>query len=111
MKITLCGSMLFYKKMKSLQETLISFGHEVKIPQLALEVPKNYGGGKEVYFGQFIEDNGGIDAYPTGDKIWDLKEGAIRDHLDKNDVSSQLSYKQEIMGMKPRFLNGDIKNL
>lgn len=28
-----------------------------------------------------------------------------------NPVSSELSYKQEIMGMKPVFLNGDLKKI
>jgi hypothetical protein len=122
----------------------------VKIPELALEVPKEFGAGKKVYFGGYIESNGGIDAFPAGHALWDLKEGAIRDHYEKidwcdailavnhdkrgitgyiggntlieigvafylhkpiyilNSVSSELSYKQEIMGMKPILLNGDV---
>lgn len=150
MKITLCGSMAFYEEMQLIQEKLLALGHEVKIPELALEVPEEFGGGKKVYFGQYIEQNGGIDAFPVGDKIWDLKEGAIRDHYEKidwadgivvvnhekrrvggyiggntlieigvafylkkviyllNPVSSELSYKQEILGMKPVLLNDDL---
>ena len=150
MKITVCGSIGFYKEMESARDELVRFGHEVKIPELALEVPKEFGSGKKVYFGQFIEQNGGIDAFPAGHKIWDLKEGAINDHYEKidwgdailvvnhekrdiagyiggntlieigvafylkkkiyilNPVSSELSYKQEIMGMKPIIINGDL---
>lgn len=150
MKITICGSIAFYKEMELSRDELIRRGHEVKIPELALEVPEEFGAGKKIYFGSFIEQNGGIDAFPPGHKIWDLKEGAIRDHYEKidwgdailvinpekrgisgyiggntlieigiafylkkpifilNPVSSELSYKQEITGMKPTILNGDL---
>jgi hypothetical protein len=150
MKITLCGSIGFYKEMEAARDQLLGLGHEVKISELALETPAEYGGGKKVYFGKYIEDNGGIDAFPAGNKIWDLKEGAIRDHYEKidwgdailvineekrgiagyiggntlieigvafyskkpiyilNPVSSELSYKVEILGMKPIMLNGDL---
>ena len=135
--------------MESVRDQLIKIGHEVKIPELALEAPQEFGGDKKVYFGKFIEDNGGIDAFPVGHAIWDQKESAIKDHYEKidwcdailvineekrgikgyvggntlieigvafylkkqifimNDVSSQLSYKQEILGMKPTVLNGN----
>ena len=150
MKITVCGSIGFYTEMESARNQLISLGHEVKIPELALETPLEFGGGKKVYFGKFIEENGGIDAFPAGHEIWSLKEGAINDHYQKIDwadsilvineekrgikgyiggntlieigvafyqkkpiyilnlVSSELSYKQEIMGMKPIMLEGEL---
>ena len=153
MKITICGSIGFYTKMELTREELIKQGHEVKIPELALEVPEDFGGGKKVYFGKYIEENGGIDAFPAGHTVWDMKEGAIRDHYEKidwseailvineekrgvagyiggntlieigvafylhkpiyilNPVSSDLLYKQEIMGMKPLFLNGDLNSI
>ncbi len=151
MRITVCGSIGFYKEMEAIRDELIGLGHEVKIPELTLEVPEEFGGGKKVYFGEYIEKNGGIDSFAADHKIWDLKEGAINDHFEKinwgeailvvnhdkrgivgyvggntlieigvayylkkkiyilNPVSSGLSYKQEIMGMKPVFLNGDLK--
>ena len=135
--------------MESARDELVKLGHKVKIPELALEVPKEFGKGKKIYFGKHIEDNGGMDAFPAGHKIWNLKEGAIRDHYEKidwadavliinhekrgisgyiggntlieigvafyskkpiyilNPVSSELSYKQEILGMKPIILNGN----
>jgi len=150
MKITLCGSIGFYKEMESARDFLLKLGYEVKIPELSLETPKEYGGDKKTYFGKHIEDNGGIDAFPVGHKIWNLKEAAIKDHFDKidwadavliinpdkrgitgyvggntlieigvafylkkqiyilNSISSELSYKQEILGMKPIILNGDL---
>jgi hypothetical protein len=153
MKITICGSIGFYKEMESTRDELVKLGFEVKIPELALEVPQEFGGGKKVYFGQYIEQNGGIDAFDPGHKIWDLKEGAINDHYEKidwcdailvinhekggiqgyvggntlieigvafylkkkifilNPVSSELSYKQEILGMKPTMLYGDLSKI
>jgi hypothetical protein len=116
-------------------------------------VPAEFGSGKKVYFGEFIELNGGIDVFPPGHKLWDLKESAINDHYEKidscdsilvinhekrgiegyiggntlieigvafylkkkiyilNSVSSELSYKQEIMGMKPVMLNGELSKI
>lgn len=134
--------------MEDARDELVKLGHKVKIPELALEVPKEFGGGKKVYFGRYIEDNGGMDAFPAGHEIWNMKEGAIKDHFEKidwadailvinhekrgikgyiggntlieigvafyqkkpiyilNPVSSELSYKQEILGMKPIVLDG-----
>ncbi len=153
MKITICGSIGFYKEMEQARDVLIALGHEVKIPELALEVPQEFGGEKKLYFGEYIEQNGGIDAFPANHKIWNLKESAINDHYEKidwcdailvvnhekrgipgyiggntlieigvafylkkkifiqNSVSSELSYKQEIMGMKPSMLNGDLSQV
>ncbi len=139
--------------MEDARNELVKLGHEVKIPELALEAPEQFGGEKKVYFGKFIEENGGIDAFPAGHEIWNLKEDAIRDHFEKidwcdailvineekrrvagyvggntlieigvafylhkgiyilNDVSAELSYKQEILGMKPVMLDGNVNNL
>jgi hypothetical protein len=108
------------------------------------------GGDRKIYFGKYVEDNGGIDAFPAGHPLWDMKASAIRDHFEKvewcegivvanyekrgvpgyvggntlieiglafhlnkniyilSDISSSLSYKQEIMGMKPVMLDGDL---
>lgn len=153
MKITVCGSIGFYQEMEVARDRLLQLGHQVKIPELALEVPQEFGGGKKVYFGKYIEENGGIDAFLADHRIWNLKEGAIRDHYEKidwadaifvanhekrgiqgyiggntlieigvafylkkpiyilNPVSSELSYKQEILGMKPIFLNGNLETI
>ncbi len=150
MKITICGSTAFYSEIELTRAELEKHGHQVKIPRLALEAPKEFGGGKKTYFGQYIEEHGGIDAFEAGHKIWDLKGEAIKNHYEKIDwcdailvvnhdkrgvagyiggntlieigvafylkkkiyilhqVSSQLSYKQEIMGMKPIILNGNL---
>lgn len=142
--------MAFFKEMQGAQDHLSKLGHEVKIPQLALEVPEGFGGGRQVYFGEYIEKNGGLNAFAPSHEIWNLKEGAIRDHYEKidwadailvinhekrgvkgyvggntlieigvafyskkpiyilNTISSELSYKQEILGMKPVILEGDL---
>ena len=149
MKVTVCGSIAFYKEMESLRDMLMERGHEVKIPELTSEVPDEFGGGKKFYSSRYVEEHGGIDAFPVGHKLWDLKEGAIRDHYEKIDwadailvvneakrgiggyiggntliemgvafylkkkiyilypVSAELSYKQEVLAMKPTFLNGN----
>jgi hypothetical protein len=149
MKITICGSIAFYDEMEEAKKALEARGHEVLIPLLSNEVPE-VGGDRKIYFGKYIEDNGGIEAFPPDHRLWDLKAGAIRDHYDKiewcdailvsnhekrgiagyvggntlieiglafflkkkiyvlNPVSSELSYKQEIYGMKPVLLNGHL---
>ncbi len=153
MKITICGSIAFYQEMEENKKLLEASGHEVFIPLLSNEAPAEMGGGKTIYFGKYIEDNGGTDAFPAEHKIWDLKEKAIRDHYEKiewcdaifvanyekkgiagyiggntlieigvafflkknvyilNPISSELSYKQEIYGMKPILLNGNINKI
>lgn len=139
--------------MEKARDVLLNLGHEVKVPNNALEMPQKYSDGEKVYFGQYIEKNGGIDAFPATDEIWKLKEGAINDHFKKidwadvilvinnekngvpgyvggntlieigvsfylkkqiyilNSVSSELLYKQEIMGMNPIFINGDLSKI
>ncbi|MBI4087135.1 hypothetical protein HY416_04125 [Candidatus Kaiserbacteria bacterium] len=153
MKLTICGSIAFYTQMEEIKKTLEGKGHEVKIPELALETPAEFGGSKKVYFGGYIEENGGIDAFPAEHEIWNMKEGAIRDHFEKidwaeaivvtnyekrgvegyiggntlieigvafytrkpiyilNPISSTLSYKQEILGMKPVMLDGNLDRI
>ena len=117
MKLTLCGSIAFYKEMEEVRDELLKSGHEVKIPELAMEVPAEFGAGKKVYFGKFIEENGGIDAFGAGHRIWDLKEGAINDHYKKIDWADAIlviNHEKRgvagyIVGMKPVFLDGDVR--
>ena len=58
--------------MESARDSLLKLGYGVKIPELSLETPKEYGGDKKFYFDKHIEDNGGMDAFPAGHKIWVL---------------------------------------
>lgn len=153
MKITICGSMAFNKEMESAQEQLETLGHQIQVPELELEAPEEFGGGKKIYFGKHIEENGGMDSFPANHAIWNLKENAIKDHFEKidwadvilvinnekrgitgyiggntlieigvafyskkpiyilNSISSELSYKQEILGMKPIILYGDLNKI
>ena len=153
MKLAVCGSIAFYSEMEALRDRLESEGHEVLIPELADEAPPEFGGDKKVYFGQYVEENGGIDAFAPDHQIWELKRAAIEDHFRKiewadavlvanydkrgmrgyvggntlieigvafylqkpiyllNDVSSDLSYKVEILGMKPTVLHGDTRKI
>ncbi len=149
MKITVCGSIAFYKEMEELKDVLKAKGHEVLIPLLRNEIPE-MGGDRKIYFSKYVEENGGMDSFPPDHPLWDIKESAIRDHYEKiewadvivvanhekrgiqgyvggntlieigvafflkkpiyilNPVSSELSYKQEILGMKPILLNGNL---
>jgi len=153
MKITICGSMVVYPEMQDIQKQLQAAGHEVRIPLLDNELPVEFGGGRTLAFGEYIEARGGTDAFKAGDPIWDFKAVAINDHFGKvewsdailvvnhnkrgvegyiggntlmemalafylkkpiymlNEVSSELLYKQEVMGMKPIILNGDISTI
>lgn len=141
------------KEMEDARDVLVRAGHEVKIPELLLETQTKFGVGKTVNFGSYIEERGGMDAFPPEHELWDLKESAIKDHFEKmnwsdailvvneekrgiegyiggntlieigvayyqkkpifilNDVSSELSYKQEILGLKPVFLDGDLNRI
>jgi hypothetical protein len=153
MKITICGSMVFYKEMEDLKNILEQKNHEVKIPLLAKEVITDEGGSKKMSFAKFIEDRGGIENFPLGHDVWDGKAGAINSHFEKiewcdailvanfdkrgvvgyvggntlieigvafylkkkifilNKISSEISYKEEIFGMKPIFLAGNLENI
>lgn len=152
MKITVCGSIAFYTEMEDAKQKLESLGHEVLIPLLRNEIPE-MGGDRKIYFGKYVEDNGGIDAFPAEHALWDLKASAIDDHFEKvewcdailvtnyekrgiegyiggntlieiglafylkkkifilNPISSTLSYKQEIFGMHPVMLGGDLARI
>lgn len=153
MKITVCGSIGFYSKMEKVRDELLLIGHEIEMPVLALEIPPHLTEGEKVFFKKYIEDNGGIYAFPPEHGIWDLKENAMKEHFKKiewadavlvvneekygisgyvggsglieigvafylnkriyilDDVASELSYKQEILGMKPRILGGDLSKI
>lgn len=150
MKITICGSIGFYKEMESARDELVGQGHEVKIPELNYEVPEEMGDGKKIYFDEYIEKHGGMDAFPLDHGVWKMKGEAIYGHFGKidwcdavlvvnhekrgiqgyiggntlievgvafylkkkiyilNPVSTELSWRQEIMGMSPTMLDGDL---
>lgn len=137
--------------MQETQRLLESQGHEVRIPLLDNELPPEFGGGRTLAFGAYIEEKGGIDNFLEGDQIWEFKAAAINDHFSKvewsdailvinnekrgvkgyiggntliemglafylkkpiyllNPVSSELLYKQEVMGMKPILLEGKLE--
>ncbi len=82
MKITVCGSIAFYGEMEALKRDLEARRHEVLVPLLSKEVPE-LGNDRKFYVGKFIEENGGIDAFPPAHSIWNIKEDAIWDHYKK----------------------------
>ena len=149
MKITICGSIAFYPEMEQLKSELEIRSHEVAIPLLEKVAPE-YGDDKKINFAKYIEENGGIEAFPPHDPIWIAKQGAINGHFRKiewadaiivanhekrgvegyvggntlieigvafylkkkiyilSPISSDISYKQEIYGMEPVLLDGNL---
>ncbi|MFH1423348.1 MAG: hypothetical protein ABIG29_00080 [Candidatus Nealsonbacteria bacterium] len=146
MKITICGSIAFYKEMEETKAQLEKLGHEVKLPPSRF----NNGSGQPISASQYYEirktslDNEGW--------VWDTKEMAMRMHFDKVDWSDailvlnyaknnvpgyiggntlmeagialflnkkiyllnsipEISYKEEILGMKPVVINGDLSRI
>ncbi len=146
MKITICGSIAFYKEMEEAKEQLEKLGHEVKLP------PSRFidGNGQPISALQYYEirkassDNEGW--------VWNTKEEAMRRHFDKiawsdailvlnyakNNIQGyvggntlmeaglalflkkkiyllnsipEISYKEEILGMKPVVINGDLNKI
>jgi len=152
MKITICGSIAFYTEMGKLKEELEERGHIVVMPLLSEVVPQ-YSDDRKINFAKYIEEHGGMDAFPPTDPIWTAKYDALNGHFTKiewadgivvanyekrgiegyiggntlieiglafylkkdiyilNPISSDISYKQEIYGMKPVLLNGDVSKI
>ena len=88
--------------MELICEELIAHGHEVQIPQLSLDAPAEFGGEKKINFAKYIEEHGGMEAFPVGHQIWDLKESAIQEHFQKMDWADAIlvinEKKREIEG-------------
>ncbi len=150
MRITICGSIAFYKEMQAAKNQLIQLGNEVEMPELEFDITKDLGGGKVIYFDDYVRENGGMESFSDDHIIWSIKGRAMKSHFDKIDwadailvinhekeeisgyiggntliemgtafylkkriyilnlVSSELSYKQEVLGMGPIFLGGDL---
>ena len=146
MKITLCGSLAFFEEMEKVRKDLEALGHEVKSPPLM--VPDGKGGEISVYDRYKQSKAAGI----GDDAIWDMCEGAMRNHFDKvvwcdavlvvneekNDIPGyigantllevgvgfhfkkplylmhqipEISYQEEILGMKPIVIDSDLSKL
>ena len=84
MNITICGSMQFHTNMVELEKELRTLGHDVRVPDLAVEMPAHFGGGRMSIRG-FQDANGGVDAFPVDHEIWKAKGDAMRGHLAKID--------------------------
>lgn len=152
MKITVCGSIAFYTEIEKLKGELEKRGYAVVIPLLSEVVPK-YSDDKKINFAKYIEEHGGIEAFPPTNPIWTAKYDALNDHFKKiewsdaivvanyekrgiegyiggntlieiglafylkkdiyilNPISSDISYKQKIYGMKPVLLNGNLDSI
>ncbi|MDD5341538.1 MAG: hypothetical protein PHC97_03850 [Patescibacteria group bacterium] len=146
MKITICGSIAFFKEMKESAKNLEDLGHEVLLPPVEV----SDGAGKAMSVEKYYELRKG-----SGDKedwVWDTKERAMRDHFEKVMISEAIlvlnyrknnidgyigantflemglafhnrkkifllnripdvSFGEEILGMKPIILNGDLTKI
>ncbi len=146
MKITICGSITFYREMEETKGQLEKLGHEVDLPPAHFEDDN----GQTISALQYYEirktssDNAGW--------VWDRKELAMKKHFnkvvwsdailvlnyDKNNIPGyigantlmemglalflnkkiyllnsipEISYKEEILGMKPSIINGDLNKI
>ena len=77
MKITICGSIAFYKEMQETKEQLEKLGHEVDLPPAQLED----GNGKSISALQYYEIR--KTSMSNNGWIWDRKEWAMRKHFNK----------------------------
>jgi len=77
MKITICGSIAFFKEMQEIKTKLEGLGHEVKILPSELKDDN----GKDIPISEYYK----LRKSSTDDEswIWDRKEEAMRMHFDK----------------------------
>jgi hypothetical protein len=146
MKITICGSIAFYKEMEETKGLLEALGHEVKLPPASFTDDN----GKNISASQYYQIR---KTSANGEKwVWDRKEMAMKLHFDKvawsdaivvlnyskNNIAGyvgantlmemglamhlnkkiyllnsipEISYKEEILGMKPTVINGDLNKI
>lgn len=84
MKITLCGSIAFYKEMTEVTRALEVLGHEVQLPMNEIADKDGNLISIEAYYE--IRKNGSSDTA----WIWDRKEQAIRIHFEKIEWSDAI---------------------
>ena len=146
MKITICGSIAFYKEMQEIESKLKSLGHEVDLPPLKVPGP----GDKEISVEEYYQ----IRKNASDDEkwVWDQKGKSIKVHFKKIEWSDvvlitnytkgeienyvgantflemglafylnkkifllngipEVSYKEEILGMKPIVIDNDLSKI
>jgi len=146
MKITICGSIAFYKEMQEVKGKLEQIGHEVDLPPAQLEDEN----GNPISAARYYE----IRKTSSGNEgwVWDRKEWAMKKHFNKivwsdailvlnytkNNIEGyvgantlmemglalhlnkktyllnqipEMSYKEEILGVKPVVINGDLSKI
>lgn len=146
MKITICGSIVFYQEMMKIKEDLELLGHEVGLPPTEIRDEK----GEMIPVTEYYQRR---KAETNDDSwIWDRKEEAIRTHFkkiewaeailvlnySKNNIDNyiggntfleigvafylnkkiyllnnipEMSYREELLGMKPIVINGDLDKI
>ena len=146
MKITICGSIAFYKEMLEIKNKLEQLGHQVKTPPCEIKDENGNMISVQDYYSQRKAETN------NSSWIWDKKEEAMRLHFqkvewseavlilnyDKNNIPNyigantllemglafhlykklfllndipEISYKEEILGMKPIIINNDLSKI
>jgi hypothetical protein len=146
MKITICGSIAFYKEMEEITGRLIKIGHEIKLPPSRFTDDNGQSISASQYY-QIRKTSSSNEGW-----IWDRKEEAMKLHFDKvawsdavlvlnydkNNIAGyvgantlmemglamylgkkiyllnnipEISYKEEILGMKPVIISGDLSRM
>ncbi len=94
MKITICGSITYVVEMDECKQMLEKLGHEVQSPPVM--VPD--------------KDKNGIKNYIGANTLLEM---GLAFHLNKKifllNPVPEISYKEEILGMKPIVLNGNVE--
>jgi hypothetical protein len=85
MRITICGSIAFYKEMLKTKEELEELGHEVKLPPSELKDEKGNLISCEEYYRLRKAERVGDDSW-----IWDRKTEMINDHFKKIEWSDAI---------------------
>jgi len=147
MKITICGSIAFFREMLEVRDKLEKLGHEVKLPPTEIPGPDGNMISVEEYYRLRKQ------ASKEEKWIWDRKKDAITNHFKKvewgdvalvlnydkkgvkgyvggntlmeigvafflskpiyllNDIPEDVSYAEEILGMMPIVINGDLAKI
>jgi len=134
MKITLCGSLKFYKEMRKIEDYLSKNGHEVLLPVEIEDINYNKKtpeqGISNIINGDLIRkhykkilqfdavliinfDKNNINNYIGGNTF--LEAGFAHVNNKKlfilNEIPRELNYYEELMGMEPNIINGDLSKI
>ena len=125
--ITLCASVSHYKKVLEVEKELRMLGFKVKVPSTAKSMGRTGDYSKKRkfildHFKKIIDadailvvnlEKNGLKGYIGGNTLMEM---TIAFHYKKpifvyNDISEELSFAEEVYGMNPKFLEGDLTKI